>query len=242
RVIRRNAAILPAYSLLLGLLALLGYMAIAAAVQQTPAFAGGFKRYGNNFAIPAVMLASFPSWFVGVAFAAIAIGALVPAAIMSIATANLFTRNIWKEFVRPGCSEAEESQVAKLVSLIVKAGALVFIFALDLPYALQLQLLGGVWMIQVLPAVILGLYTRILNGWALLIGWLVGIGLGSYMAWTSSFKVAIYPISFFGLQVPCFIALSSLVANILVSVLLSLALNPFLADRETDLTMLEDYA
>ncbi|MBV8526649.1 MAG: sodium:solute symporter, partial [Acetobacteraceae bacterium] len=178
----------------------------------------------------------------GVAFAAIAIGALVPAAIMSIATANLFTRNIWKEFVRPGCSEAEESQVAKLVSLIVKAGALVFIFALDLPYALQLQLLGGVWMIQVLPAVILGLYTRILNGWALLIGWLVGIGLGSYMAWTSSFKVAIYPISFFGLQVPCFIALSSLVANILVSVLLSLALNPFLADRETDLTMLEDYA
>ncbi|MBV8521132.1 MAG: sodium:solute symporter, partial [Acetobacteraceae bacterium] len=112
KVIRRNAAILPAYSLLLGLLALLGYMAIAAAVQQNPAFAGGFKRYGNNFAIPAVMLASFPSWFIGVAFAAIAIGALVPAAIMSIATANLFTRNIWKEFVRPGCSEAEESQVA----------------------------------------------------------------------------------------------------------------------------------
>ena len=34
----------------------------------------------------------FPDWFVGVAFAAIAIGALVPAAVMSIAAANLFTR------------------------------------------------------------------------------------------------------------------------------------------------------
>jgi SSS family solute:Na+ symporter len=33
--VRRNAAILPAYSLLLGLMALLGYMTIAAAI--TPA-------------------------------------------------------------------------------------------------------------------------------------------------------------------------------------------------------------
>ncbi len=44
----------------------------------------------------------FPSWFAGVAFAAIAIGALVPAAIMSIAAANLFTRNIYREFFKPG--------------------------------------------------------------------------------------------------------------------------------------------
>ena len=45
------------------------------------------------------MLHSFPSWFVGVAFAAIGIGALVPAAIMSIAAANLHTRNIHREFI-----------------------------------------------------------------------------------------------------------------------------------------------
>ena len=82
---------LPAYSLMLGLLALVGFMAIAIGVQSMPEFAGGFKRYGNNFSVPALFLALFPSWFVGVAFAAIAIGALVPAAIMSIATANTFT-------------------------------------------------------------------------------------------------------------------------------------------------------
>ncbi len=145
--------ILPAYSLVLGLLALLGFMAIAMGVQQMPEFAAGFKRYGNNFSIPALFLAAFPSWFVGVAFAAIAIGALVPAAIMSIATANMFTRNIYREFIHPLCTDARRAGSRRLVSLVVKAGALVFIFALTLQYALQLQLLGGVWIIQILPPV-----------------------------------------------------------------------------------------
>ncbi len=241
RVIRRNAAILPAYSLVLGLLALLGFMAIALGVQQMPEFADGFKRYGNNFSIPALFLAAFPSWFVGVAFAAIAIGALVPAAIMSIATANLFTRNIYREFIHPNCTDAEESRVAKLVSLIVKAGALVFIFALDLPYALQLQLLGGVWMIQILPSVIIALYTRFFHGYALLIGWAAGTALGTWMAWTLSFKVAIYAVNLFGVTIPCYIALSSLIVNIVVAAVLSVIFHAVSSDRHKDLTVATDY-
>ena len=97
--IRRNAAMLPGYSFMLGLLALVGFFAIAAGVGTMPEFAGGFKQFGNNFAVPALFLHSFPSWFVGIAFAAIGIGALVPAAIMSIAAANLYTRNIHREFI-----------------------------------------------------------------------------------------------------------------------------------------------
>ena len=242
RVIRRNAALLPAYSLVLGLLSLLGFMAIAYGVQQMPEYAAGFKRYGNNFSIPALILAAFPSWFVGLAFAAIAIGALVPAAIMSIATANLFTRNIYREFIRPDCTDAEESRVAKLASLVVKAGALVFIFALDLPYALQLQLLGGIWIIQILPSVVLALYTRMLHGWALLIGWAVGTGLGTWMAWTLGFKAAIYPLTLFGTTVPCYIAVSSLVVNIVVAAVLSVIFNAIASDRHKDWTVAEDYA
>ncbi len=242
RVIRRNAAILPAYSLVLGFLALLGFMAVAYGVQQMPQFAAGFRRYGNNFSIPALVLTAFPSWFVGVAFAAIAIGALVPAAIMSIASANLFTRNIYREFIHPDCTDAEESRVAKLASLVVKAGALVFIFALDVPYALQLQLLGGVWIIQILPSVVLALYTRVLHGWALLIGWAVGLGLGTWMAWTLDFKAAIYPVSLFGTTIPCYIALSSLFVNIAVSAVLSVIFNAIASDRHKDRTVAEDYA
>jgi SSS family solute:Na+ symporter len=242
QVIRRNAAILPAYSLVLGLLALLGFMAVAAGVKDMPAYAGGFAQYKNSYAVPALFLASFPSWFVGVAFAAVAIGALVPAAIMSIATANIFTRNIYREFINPRCTDAQESQVAKIVSLVVKAGALVFIFALDVPYALQLQLLGGVWIIQVLPSVLLGAYLRRLNGWALLVGWAVGITLGTWMAWTLEFKAAVFTLTLFGTTVPCFIAIASLVVNLVVAVVLSLVLQPFVRESEAGLATMRDFA
>jgi Na+/proline symporter len=77
--------------------------------------------------VPALFLNYFPSWFVGVAFAAIGIGALVPAAIMSIAAANLYTRNIHREFVNRNMTHHQETHVAKLVSLIVKVGAVAFI-------------------------------------------------------------------------------------------------------------------
>jgi len=89
------------YSFLLGLIALLGFMALAVGVDKMPAYANSFKQFGANFAVPALFLQVFPSWFVGFAFAAIGIGALVPAAIMSIAAANLFSRNIYREFINP---------------------------------------------------------------------------------------------------------------------------------------------
>jgi len=241
RVVRRNAAILPAYSLMLGLLALVGFMAIAVGVQSMPEFADGFKRYSNNFSVPALFMAMFPSWFVGVAFAAIAIGALVPAAIMSIATANTFTRNIYREFINPACTDAQESQMAKVVSLVIKAGALVFIFAIPFQFALYLQLLGGVWIIQTLPAVILGLYTRLFNGWALLIGWIAGLGLGTWMAASVNFA-PVYPLHILDTTVPCYIALAALVVNVVVSAVVSLLLQPVWSDRHRDATVSGDYA
>jgi solute:Na+ symporter, SSS family len=241
RVVRRNAAILPAYSLMLGLLALVGFMAIAIGVQSMPQFADGFRHYGNNFSVPALFLAMFPSWFVGIAFAAIAIGALVPAAIMSIATANTFTRNVWREFIHPICTDAEESRMAKVVSLVIKAGALVFIFAIPFQYALWLQLLGGVWIIQTLPSVMLGLYTRMFNGWALLIGWAVGLLLGTWMAAEVNFA-PVFPLHLFGTTVPCYIALAALVANIVIATALSLPLNAVWSDRHKDVTITGDYA
>jgi len=239
-VIRRNAVALPAYSVALGLISLLGYMAVAAGVKSNPAFADGFKEFGANYAVPALFLQMFPSWFVGVAFAAIAIGALVPAAIMSIACANLFTRNIYREYLDPNCAPARESQVAKIASLVVKVGALFFIIALPTSYAIELQLLGGIWIIQTLPAVLLGLYTRWLNAWALLTGWAAGIATGTWMAAELNFAKSIYALHIFGWTVPCYAALSSLVLNIVVSVVLSAILNRVLRPHE-DATTAEDY-
>src|SRR5205807_5859113 len=142
----------------LGFLALLGYMAIAAKVHL-------IGNYGNNSAIPALINQSFGSWFAGFAFAAIAIGALVPAAVMSIGAANLFTRNIYKEFIKKDASDREESQVAKIASLVVKLGALLFIVYIQPAQVIYFQLLGGIWILQTLPSVFLGLYTRWFNRW-----------------------------------------------------------------------------
>src|SRR3569623_1732714 len=150
-------------------------MALASGVKALTEFAPYYKACGPNFAVPALFLHFFPSWFVGVAFAAIGIGALVPAAIMSIAAANLYTRNIHKEFVNRNMTHEQETNVAKLVSLIVKVGAVAFILALPLTYAIQLQLLGGIWIIQTLPAIVLGLYTLVHVKRKQLAGWAVGI-------------------------------------------------------------------
>jgi solute:Na+ symporter, SSS family len=240
-VIRRNAALMPAYSVLLGLIAMLGYMAVAAKVDQAPPYLTGFQRYGPNFAVPALFLDLFPSWFVGFAFAAIGVGALVPAAIMSIAAANLFTRNVYKEFFRPGCSAREESTVAKGSSLVVKIGALAFIVLAPQRYAIQLQLLGGVWILQTFPAVVVGLYTRYLHRWALLAGWATGMALGTWMARELGFKGSVYPVTLLGLTIPAYAAVWALLANVAVALVGSAALHAAGVARGEDATHPGDY-
>jgi solute:Na+ symporter, SSS family len=240
QAISRNAAFLPAYSFLLALIALLGFMALAAGVAKAPQFAPLVKEYGPNASVPALILAMFPSWFVGIAFAAIAIGALVPAAIMSIAASNLWTRNIYREFLRPDCSPGQEARMAKVVSLIVKFGALVFVLGLPLQYAIQLQLLGGVWIIQTLPAVIGGLYTRWFHDRALFLGWLAGIVAGTAMAASQQFK-PIYPLQIAGWTIPTYAALASLVINFIVVIVLTPLFNATRATRGRDETQAQHY-
>lgn len=240
RTLKRNMALLPAYSIVLGLIALLGYMAFVSGVKGNPAFEQGFDNFGNNFVVPALFLRWFPDWFVGVAMAAIAIGALVPAAIMSIAAANLFSRNLYREYLRPDCEPGREAQVAKIVSLVVKLGALLFILFLPVQYAIQLQLLGGVWIIQILPAVILGLYTRKLHSRALMAGWLVGMVSGTWMFVSQHFHV-IFPLHVGGLELSGYAAFYALILNIIVTVGLS-ALAPVLGwPADNDATRPDEY-
>jgi SSS family solute:Na+ symporter len=176
--IRKNAIFLPAYTVLLGLIAMLGYMAYAAKVKvATP-----------NDVVPALFGALFPSWFAGFAFAAVAIGALVPAAVMSIGAANLFTRNFWKPYVDSDVTPAQEEKIAKIASLVVKVGALLCILFMPTKFALDLQLLGGVWILQTFPALVFGLFWKWLRAPALLAGWFAGIAYGTYTAYADGVK------------------------------------------------------
>jgi SSS family solute:Na+ symporter len=241
KVIRRNMAALPIYSFMLGLIALLGFMALAAGIKPSAA-------YKANSAVPALIHHMFPSWFAGFAFASIAIGALVPASIMSIAAANLFTRNIWREYLRPNLSDLEESTVAKIVSLVVKLGALLFILFGLSQQAIDLQLLGGVWILQTAPAVILGLYTRWFHRWALLSGWAVGMVSGTWWARLAGGQSvphanygSVYTYTLGGHAYGIYPALTAVVLNLIVSVALTPVLNAFVT-RGGDETSRADYA
>ncbi|MDR3422513.1 MAG: sodium:solute symporter [Xanthobacteraceae bacterium] len=236
--IRRNAALLPGYSFMLGLLALVGFFALAAGVGALPEYAAGFKQFGPNFAVPALYLHSFPSWFVGIAFAAIGIGALVPAAIMSIAAANLYTRNIHREFINAHPTDRQESQIAKWVSLIVKFGALIFIIFVPTQFAIYLQLLGGILIIQTLPSLMLGVYTRWFNDWALFVGWAVGIAAGTAMF------VAVnspnYPLKIGDFTFPGYTALYTVVLNLAIAIVLTPLFNAA-GGKRIDETAAADY-
>jgi SSS family solute:Na+ symporter len=231
-VIRRNAALLPAYSFLLGMIALLGFVALAA----------GVVTKDTSAAVPLLFLKMFPEWFAGFCLAAIAVGALVPAAIMSIAAANLFTRNLLGEFLRVKLTPQGESTTAKIVSLAVKFGALAFVLKLPLTYAIELQLLGGIWTTQLFPAVVVGVFTRWMRPWALFVGWAAGMTWGTWMAGSMGLKSSMYPLHIFGETYAMYAAVPALLLNLALSTGLTLLLRAADMDAGVDETQVGDYA
>jgi SSS family solute:Na+ symporter len=219
KTIRRNMSVLPIYTVLLGMVALLGMMALAA----------GIKPLNGNpqFAVPQLLVEMFPSWFVGVAFAAIAMSALVPAAIMAIGAGNLVSRNIVRQYSRKTISSGQETQISKIVSVLIKVGALVFVLTLDSQFALNFQLLGGIWILQTIPTVLLGLFTvRFANKYALLAGWAVGIAYGTIAAYNVTSPNAAHfggstAVPFF-MSSPMYIAISALILNLVITLTWSL--------------------
>ncbi len=225
-VVKKNMSLLPAYSLMLGFIALLGYMALAAHVKPV---GGTAAKPDTTTIVPVLFNDEFPHWFAGIAFGAIVIGALVPAAIMAIAAANTFARDIYKPYIRPAASDREEGLVSQIVSVLLKLGAVAVIVSLKLTFALEFQLIGGVIVIQILPSVVLGLYTRWYHRWALVAGWIAGMGLSVYMlyvtpsATTAHFGNASFALSTWGLHTKMTIwtGIVGVVANLVVATVLT---------------------
>ncbi|SET07313.1 monocarboxylate uptake permease MctP [Geodermatophilus poikilotrophus] len=246
-VLKRNMSLLPLYSFALAFIALLGFMAIAAGV--TPIGGDG------NTVVPVLFQEMFPSWFAGIAFAAIGIGALVPAAIMSIAAANLFTRNVYKEFLKRDATPRQEAQVAKVVSLVVKFGAVAAIIFIDPQFSIDLQLIGGVIILQTLPSVAIGLYTRWLHRGGLIAGWAAGMAAGLLALYVTQrvgpdgtvvrehFGGSAFALSDLGLDttVTVYAGFVALLVNLVVTVLVTAALRAAGVDPGVDGTAGSDY-
>jgi solute:Na+ symporter, SSS family len=237
--VKRNMMLLPIWSVLLALIALFGYMALA-----DPRTAADVKKSGNaQLAVPYLVQHMFPSWFAGIAFAAIIIGALVPAAIMSIGAANLFTRNIFTEYVKPSASPRLETKVSQWASLAVKFGALLFAIELPHTFSINLQLLGGIWILQTFPMLVGGLFTRWFHRWALLAGWLAGMIYGTLAAYNTSTPTdshwAASSDTVFGVSI--YIGISAFVLNLVIAVVLTLVLKAIKVPEGTDETLPHQY-
>lgn len=225
-VVRRNMAMLPAYSFLLGMIALLGYLALAA----------GVTTKNTSEAVPLLFLKMFPEWFAGFCLSAVAIGALVPAAIMSISASNLFTRNLYGAFARKPLNPAGESQMAKVVSLVIKFGALIFVLRLPVAYAIDMQLLGGIWIAQLFPSVVIGAFSRWLHPWALLLGWAAGMTAGTGMVVSLGMKSSVYPLHLFGQTYAMYAAVPALLLNLIVAIAFTVVFRVGKLGTRTDVT------
>ncbi|HTD96427.1 MAG TPA: sodium:solute symporter, partial [Edaphobacter sp.] len=203
-----------------------GYLALAAGVQTKD----------TSAAVPLLFLKMLPEWFAGFCLSAVAIGALVPAAIMSIAASNLFTRNLYGAFVRVKMLPHEESAMAKIVSLVVKLGAVVFVLWLPATYAIEMQLLGGIWIAQMFPSVVVGVFSRWFHPWALIAGWAAGMACGTGMAVSLGLKSSVYPIHFAGGTYAMYAAVPALLLNLVVSAFLTVVFRAAKVDGGSDVT------
>jgi SSS family solute:Na+ symporter len=245
--IKRNLAGLPIYTLMLAAVALLGFVAIALGVKPI----GGDR----NTIVVALFDQTMPAWCAGIAFAAIGVGALVPAAIMSIAAANLFTRNIYREFLRPDASAEEETRVSRIASFTVKVGAVAVIIFVNPQFSLDLQLIGGVIVLQTLPAVAIGLYTRWMHRWALVAGLAAGLVTGIVMLFEipqlgpggvvlrAHFGSSAWPLSRFGIdsKQTVYVGAIAVAVNLVVTVAATLFLRAIQVPRGLDLTEPHQY-
>ncbi|MFE5895421.1 sodium:solute symporter [Streptomyces sp. NPDC056462] len=224
RTLRMVCVALPAWT---GLLALFGFLGIAALATGVRAPAGGAEA-----AVPMLVDRLMPAPLAGLVFGAITVGALVPAAVMSIAAATSFVRNVYVEYVHPTATPKRQVRIAKAVSLTAKLGAVAFVFGLRDQDAINLQLLGGVWILQIFPAVAVGLFTRRLHPRALLAGWGVGMVAGTFMVVREGFS-SVVPL---GTGPEIYAGLAALFLNLTVVLAATPVLSRLGVPRGTDLT------
>ncbi len=240
--VKRNAAAMPIYCLALGFMALLGIFAIGQ----------GVRPLGSdlNTVVPQLFETTLPPWSAGIAYAAIGVAALIPAAVMSIAAANLFTRSIYREYMRRNASDAEEAAVSRYVSLLVKFGAVACIVFFDQQFSIELQLIGGVVVLQTVPAVVAGLWTNWPHRFALMGGLLSGLTAGMLMLYQIPQRAAdgrIVKAHFGGSSWPVadagsvYVGLIALAVNLAVVVIATLALRAMRVPAGVDLTRPQDY-
>lgn len=148
-VLRRNAVIMPFYSITMPLMFFVGL----AALLVLPGLANG------DLAMLTIVRKTFPPWFLGVIGGAGALTAMVPSAVLILTAATLFAKNLWRPIFAPGMTEQQVARLAKITVLVITAAALCFAIYSSMSLV-SLLLVGYAGVTQFFPGVVLGLYSK----------------------------------------------------------------------------------
>lgn len=162
--LRRNAVVMPLYTISLAFVFFVGF----AATIIVP----GLKDGDLSFLL--VVRKTFPPWFLGLIGGAGALTAMVPAAIIILAAATLFAKNVYRPLFSPTMNEHQIARLARM--MVVVLGAISLYFAVYNPATLvSLLLLGYAGATQFFPGVIFGLYWDRVTATGVLAGLLTGV-------------------------------------------------------------------
>ncbi|MER5950157.1 sodium:solute symporter [Streptomyces sp. NPDC001904] len=227
RTLKAATTWLPAWSLSLGVCAFLGVAALAAGV-TTPAGHG-------ELAVPELIRELAPPWLAGVLYAALAMAGLLPAALMVMGMALLCVRNIYVEYLHPTAAPKREVRSLRWPVFTLMAAAVTLAVFIEPREAVRLHLLGDVWILQILPAVVLSLFIRWFHRRALFAGWAAGVVTGTGLLGLYGFR-ALVDVSIGPLHIPVHVAVAALAVNLAVTTVLSPVLDLLGVPRGRDET------
>jgi SSS family solute:Na+ symporter len=171
--LRRNACIMPLYTITLPLIFFVGL----AAILVLPGLASG------DLALLAMVRKTFPPWLLGVVGGAGALTAMVPAAMLLLVAATLFSKNFIRPVFAPAMTDDQVAKLAKVMVVVISAVALYFAIYSS-PTLVQLLLLGYAGVTQFLPGVLFGLYWRRMNLAGVFTGLIVGVFMVAFLVLT----------------------------------------------------------
>jgi SSS family solute:Na+ symporter len=199
--LRRNAVIMPIYTITMPLIFFVGFTAILV----VPGLANG------DLALLSIVQKSYPAWFLGVIGAAGALTAMVPAAILILAAATLFAKNFYREMFAPHWTDDQVGRLARVMVIVFTVIALYFAIYSSTTLV-NLLLLGYAGVTQFLPGVLFGLYWKRVTKAGVFTGMVAGIGLVAFLVLTKQDP-------FMGINAGFFALCVNFVCTIVVSLL-----------------------
>lgn len=171
--LRRNAVIMPLYSITMPLVFIVGFTALLVLP----------KLPDGDLALLSIVRKTFPAWFLGLIGGAGALTAMVPAAVQILTASTLFIKNFCRPILAPSMTDPQVARLAKAAVLGITAIAMGFAIYSSTSLV-GLLIIGYTGVAQFFPGVVLGLYSRRVTTAGVFAGMIIGVGIVAFLGLT----------------------------------------------------------